>query len=115
MACCRAARQCAVAACIISFQVLYFNSLLYSRDTKLPGSKRARPRRGAAGAGHDHVPGGSTPVLAAGDGRGKLQVGRGGGSISGRLLRRGRHCSWCSRPRLPVENSLRICSENSCN
>ena len=35
-------------------------------------------------------PGGSAPVLASGAGRGQLQVGRGGGSIGGRLLRRDR-------------------------
>ena len=58
-------------ACIVSFQVLYFNLPLYSRHTNPPGRnlKRARPRRGAAGAGHDHVPGGGAPILAAGAGR----------------------------------------------
>ena len=47
--------------------------LFYSRHTKLPGRKCARPRRrrrprpasGATCAGHGHVPGGSAPVLAA--------------------------------------------------
>ena len=59
-------------ACRVSFEVLYFNSSLYSRHTKLPGRKCARPRRGAAGAGRGHVPGGSASVLAAGAGRGQL-------------------------------------------
>ena len=39
---------------------------------KLPGRKCARPCRSAAGAGHCHVPGGSTPVLAAGAGSSQL-------------------------------------------
>ena len=39
--------------------------LFYNRHTKLPSRKCARPRSGAAGAGHGHVPGGSAPVLAA--------------------------------------------------
>ena len=68
----------------------YFNLPLYSRHTKLPGWKCARPRRCTASAGHGHVPGGSAPVLAAGAGRSQLQVGSCGFDIGGRMRRRGR-------------------------
>ena len=53
----------------------FFNLPLFRRHTKLPGRKCARPCRGAAGAGHGHVPGGSVHVLAAGAGRGAAAEG----------------------------------------
>ena len=115
-------------ACIVLFQVLYFNMPLYSRHTKLPRRKRARPcccaagvghgyvpagsapvlaacaaTSGAAGAGHGHVPGGSAPVLAAGAGRPRANVADSARRRlpCGRLLRSGRPRRLRpSRPRL---------------
>ena len=73
---------CHVCGMQVSFQVLYFNLQLYSRHKKLPDWKRARPRRGAARAGHGHVPRGSAPGprrvrLQRPAKMAQLQVGRG--------------------------------------